>query len=266
MSDSNGNASHSGEVLTCRGIGWVKYSMVKGQHDQKELPAFRCIGVRDNQKFSGGSSGARASLMQGGETREDTWALYCTGTLAMMSYSWASSADLGEQLSARPRSLVRCAGLSVRLDVAELQGATATEEPTRTNDPSLGAAEQEQIKASSASSARGGRSGSTSSSDRRMSLEREEALETLLSELAKSALRGVAAVAGRAGAMATHLTASREPSSQTLVGDLADAATRIGAQSQKIAGRSMETVGRLVALPVRMLNAIGSPPQAAGGP
>mmetsp|Transcript_129950 Transcript_129950/g.404201 ORF Transcript_129950/g.404201 Transcript_129950/m.404201 type:complete len:273 (+) Transcript_129950:147-965(+) len=243
-----------GEVQTCAGIGWVKLDRM----GEAQAPQVRCVGVRVSKQLAPAAGGQRtepgmhsantaasrrARAVDGApeavardDPRSDqTWALLCAGQLSMiMPPTTAAGLPLATAVMAGRTSQleppwapchVQCRGVSACFEkVAD--GAVAGNPSRDGNGPS-----HEEAPAPAG-----------------LGL-------PLLSEAdqtVRAVCRGVEAVAGRASSI-VHWGATSGTGPSRLATNTANAAQRICFQAGKIAKRSVEHVGLVVALPWRIV-------------
>lgn len=211
-------------------------------------PRLRCLGMRQSQEVvpegraaaqgdSELSAQGNAAASRTGDISENTWSLVCAGQLSMLLPLPGSSPSPGAGMDSRSTweqaCAVRCDGISFRVD--RVPEAAASEVMT----------------------ARAARSNETVQK-KEGSFDATEGSSVQGEDLLAGALRGAQAVAGRAGAIVQSLGRPQEPGAArdrgpaTLAWDTAAASKRICVQAGKIAKRSVEQVGRIVAFPFRV--------------
>lgn len=189
---------------------------------------------------TGGTSGPDLSVSQ------DTWALVCAGQFSLLAPAFAASAangaghgagvasratatSLGSQLTK-----MRCSGVSLRLDTVGKKESSYSRVP----EPQAREA------------------ASNNTDDNIAGLDEQKALPSL-KEFTEAWIRGMEAVAGRAGSIVLQGgAAGLDPGPRRLATNTAHTAGRICRQAVKIARRSVEQVGRLATRP---FNGWGSP-------
>lgn len=272
---------HQGEVQTCMGIGWVKFSQgrqqsVQQQEEQAQMPEIRCFGRGRSQRVAPATNG-RPELEHGGESSagsgssrgrqsaaattqsrqphgapvqvtDQTRAVLCAGQLSFFMQPAAAVVALStrSRISGSSAGLpccLQCNGLSFRVDVATALETEATQD--RAIAPEASSRKSPGIQELSGVATDGA-----------------EAEEVTPKDLWQSSLKAAQAVASRAGVIVkvaggAHRQSCSEAGAtapeRNYLAETANAAGRICTQAGKIAKRSAEQVGWLAMTPWRGL-------------
>lgn len=240
---------------SCLGISWAKFDRSRGAGappDMNELPTLQCFGARANRVLAAsawrahtGGGAARSEI----DVSAEAWELVCAGRFSILAPAFAASAADGAghgagvastpaaATPAWPIPRARCSGVMLRLDAhAQQQVRRGAETASRSRAPDPPAREPP----STSSNTDGNRPGI---GDQQTSLPSPN-------ELGGAWIRGMGAVAVRAGAIVSQVeTAGLDPGPVRLITNTGIAAGRICRRAAKIALRSAEHVGRIASRP-----------------